>query len=99
MTGCHIDSGYYRIFMSLGPFLLFMPGGRLFQKFYTELKGILVGGPGPTKYEFIETGDIVTELKNKIIGVKDFRFTIGIISFLKAHGFGRIREDRVWVPC
>jgi len=40
-----------------------------------ELKGILIGGPGPTKYEFIETGDIVTELKNKIIGVKDISYT------------------------
>lgn len=40
-----------------------------------ELKGIIVGGPGPTKYEFIETGQIATELKNKIIAVKDISYT------------------------
>ncbi len=40
-----------------------------------ELKGIIVGGPGPTKYEFIEQGHLVTELKDKIIGVKDLSYT------------------------
>lgn len=40
-----------------------------------ELKGIIIGGPGPTKYEFIDTGNIITELKNKIIGVKDLSYT------------------------
>tara|TARA_Y100000294_G_scaffold167819_1_gene177380 strand:- start:846 stop:1952 length:1107 start_codon:yes stop_codon:yes gene_type:complete len=38
-----------------------------------ELKGILVGGPGPTKHDFIE--QITTELKNKIIAVKDLSYT------------------------
>jgi len=41
----------------------------------TQLKGILVGGPGPTKYEFIESGNITTELKKKIIAVKDLSYT------------------------
>jgi peptide chain release factor subunit 1 len=36
-----------------------------------KLKGILVGGPVPTKDEFIETGQLVTQLKDKIIAVKD----------------------------
>lgn len=36
-----------------------------------KLKGILIGGPIPTKEEFIETGQLVTHLKDKIIGVKD----------------------------
>jgi peptide chain release factor subunit 1 len=40
-----------------------------------ELKGIIVGGPGPTKYEFIEGSFIPTELKNKIIAVKDITYT------------------------
>lgn len=41
----------------------------------TELKGILVGGPGPTKYELIE-GDFITgDLKKKIIAVKDISYT------------------------
>ncbi|MFP4567771.1 MAG: peptide chain release factor aRF-1 [Candidatus Woesearchaeota archaeon] len=40
-----------------------------------DLKGIIVGGPGPTKYEFCEGNFILTELKNKIIGIKDLSYT------------------------
>lgn len=40
-----------------------------------ELKGIIVGGPGPTKYEWIDQGHLVTELRDKIIGVKDLSYT------------------------
>jgi peptide chain release factor subunit 1 len=36
-----------------------------------NLKGILVGGPVPTKEEFLETGQLVTQLKDKVIAVKD----------------------------
>ena len=36
-----------------------------------NLKGILVGGPIPTKEEFLEEGDLVTALKEKVIAVKD----------------------------
>jgi len=36
-----------------------------------KLKGILVGGPVPTKDEFLETGQLVTALKDKVIAVKD----------------------------
>jgi peptide chain release factor subunit 1 len=36
-----------------------------------KLKGILVGGPIPTKEEFLEIGQLVTELKNKVIAVRD----------------------------
>ncbi len=36
-----------------------------------KLKGILIGGPIPTKEEFIEEGNLVTQLKDKIIAVKD----------------------------
>ncbi len=39
------------------------------------LKGIIVGGPGPTKYEFIEGNYVPTELKNKVIGIKDISYT------------------------
>lgn len=39
-----------------------------------KLKGILIGGPIPTKEEFIEEGQLVTALKNKIIGVKDIGY-------------------------
>ncbi|MCR4284506.1 MAG: peptide chain release factor aRF-1 [archaeon] len=36
-----------------------------------KLKGILVGGPIPSKDEFLEQGQLVTALKEKVIGVKD----------------------------
>jgi len=40
-----------------------------------EIKGILVGGPGPTKYTFIEGNFIPTEVKQKIIAVRDLSYT------------------------
>lgn len=36
-----------------------------------KLKGILIGGPIPTKEEFLETGNLTTQLKDKVIAVKD----------------------------
>jgi peptide chain release factor subunit 1 len=36
-----------------------------------KLKGILIGGPIPTKEDFLKEGELVTALKNKVIGVKD----------------------------
>ncbi len=39
-----------------------------------KLKGILVGGPGPTKEEFLKEGQLVTALKEKIIAVKDIGY-------------------------
>ena len=36
-----------------------------------KLKGILVGGPIPTKEDFLEQGGLVTALKDKVIAVKD----------------------------
>ncbi|PIO06808.1 peptide chain release factor 1 [Candidatus Woesearchaeota archaeon CG08_land_8_20_14_0_20_43_7] len=40
-----------------------------------DLKGILLGGPGPTKYTFQDGDYIKTDLKNKIIAVKDLSYT------------------------
>lgn len=42
---------------------------------HTELKGIIVGGPGPTKYEFIDGGYITGDVKKKIIAIKDLSYT------------------------
>src|SRR3989344_82447 len=39
------------------------------------LKGILVGGPGPTKYDFVEGHYITNEVQKKIIGIKDLSYT------------------------
>ncbi len=36
-----------------------------------KLKGILIGGPIPTKEEFLEQGQLVTALKEKVIAVRD----------------------------
>ncbi|MFH0712007.1 MAG: peptide chain release factor aRF-1 [archaeon] len=36
-----------------------------------KLKGILIGGPIPTKDEFLEQGQLVTALKDKVVAVKD----------------------------
>lgn len=36
-----------------------------------KLKGIIVGGPIPTKEEFLKQSQLVTQLKDKVIGVKD----------------------------
>lgn len=40
-----------------------------------ELRGILVGGPGPTKHEFIDEGYLTTELRQKVIAVRDLSYT------------------------
>ena len=40
-----------------------------------KLKGILIGGPGPTKESMLKEGQIVTALKNKILAVKDIGYT------------------------
>lgn len=39
------------------------------------LKGIIVGGPGHTKYEFVDSGLITADLKKKILGIKDLSYT------------------------
>lgn len=40
-----------------------------------KLKGILVGGPMPTKEDFLDQGELVTKLKEKVIAVKDLGYT------------------------
>ena len=39
-----------------------------------KLKGLLIGGPIPTKEEFLEEGNLVTKLKDKVIAVKDLGY-------------------------
>jgi len=39
-----------------------------------KIKGILIGGPGPTKEEFLEEGHLTTAIREKIIGVKDIGY-------------------------
>lgn len=50
-----------------------------------RLKGLLVGGPIPTKEEFLEQGDLVTRLKEKVIAVKD-------IGYVDEHGLKLLVE-------
>lgn len=40
-----------------------------------KLKGIIVGGPGPTKEEWLKEGQLLTELRKKIIAIKDIGYT------------------------
>ena len=40
-----------------------------------KLKGLIIGGPIPTKEEFLEYGDLVTKLKEKVITIKDIGYT------------------------
>lgn len=42
---------------------------------YEGLKGILVGGPGPTKYEFVEGNYLTGDIKKKVIAIKDLSYT------------------------
>lgn len=43
--------------------------------FMKDLKGIIVGGPGTTKQNFIDGSYINDDIKKKIIGVKDITYT------------------------
>lgn len=40
-----------------------------------NLKGIIVGGPGPHKYEWVEQGYLTGDILKKIIGIKDLSYT------------------------
>mgnify|MGYP002628961484 CR=1 FL=1 len=40
-----------------------------------DLKGIIVGGPGHTKNEFVDGNYITDQVKRKIIGIKDLSYT------------------------
>jgi len=42
---------------------------------YEDLKGILIGGPGPTKETFFEGDYLQTRVKNKVLGLKDLSYT------------------------
>jgi len=41
----------------------------------TEIKGVIVGGPGHTKNEFVEGNYITDQVKRKIIAIKDLSYT------------------------
>ena len=51
-----------------------------------RLKGIIIGGPIPTKEEFLEEGELVTKLKEKVIAVKD-------IGYVDEHGLRLLVES------
>ncbi len=40
-----------------------------------DVKGIIVGGPGPTKHDFVEGNYITDQVKRKIIAIKDLSYT------------------------
>lgn len=51
--------------------------GESFKKIFSdeEIRGIIVGGPGPIKEKFVEEGYVSEELRKKIIGIKDVGYT------------------------
>ena len=51
-----------------------------------KLKGILVGGPIPTKEEFLVEGQLVTKLKEKVMSVKD-------LGYVDEHGLELLVES------
>ena len=51
-----------------------------------KLKGILIGGPIPTKEEFLEEGQLVTKLKEKVISIKD-------LGYVDEHGLELLVES------
>lgn len=51
-----------------------------------NLKGILIGGPMPTKDEFLREGNLVTALREKVIGMKD-------IGYADEHGIDLLVES------
>ncbi len=50
-----------------------------------NLRGILVGGPGPTKEDFLKEGQLITALRDKVLAVKD-------IGYADEHGIDLLVE-------
>lgn len=50
-------------------------GEKASEIFQNELKGILIGGPGATKREFVNGGYLHHEIQNKIVGTFDTGYT------------------------
>ncbi|MBR9699478.1 peptide chain release factor 1 [Candidatus Woesearchaeota archaeon] len=42
---------------------------------FEGLKGIIVGGPGPTKHDFLDGGYLTNEIRKKVIAVRDLSYT------------------------
>lgn len=60
-----------------------------------NLKGIIIGGPMPTKDDFLKEGLLVTALKNKIIGMKDIGYADehGIELLVEASGDLLVQQE------
>lgn len=43
--------------------------------FGKDVSGILVGGPGPAKENFLDSGYLITDLKNRVKGMKSISYT------------------------
>lgn len=58
------------------------------EKFFDmkNLKGIIIGGPMPTKDDFLKEGGLVTALQNKVIGMKD-------LGYANEHGIDLLVES------
>jgi peptide chain release factor subunit 1 len=51
-----------------------------------RLKGIIIGGPVPTKEDFLKEGNLITALKDKVIGTRD-------LGYADEHGLDLLVEE------
>ena len=73
-------------------------GGVMKKEFFDmgkELKGIIIGGPGHTKNEFLDGDFLVTALKDKVLGMKDLSYTgeFGLHEIVDKSGDLLVKED------
>lgn len=76
-AGGQSSQRYHRVTEGLAKEFFRRVAGSMKEIFFDmpKLKGILVGGPIPTKEDFLDEGDLVTKLKEKVIAVKDIGYT------------------------
>ncbi|MGV8152172.1 MAG: peptide chain release factor aRF-1 [Candidatus Nanoarchaeia archaeon] len=75
-AGGQSSQRYHRITEGLAKEFYRRISERVKEEFFDlkELKGILLGGPGPTKEDFLKEGQLVTALVDKIIAIKDIGY-------------------------
>jgi len=87
-AGGQSSQRYHRVTEGLAKEFFRRVSGEMKKLFFDmpKLKGILIGGPMPTKEEYLETGDLVTKLREKVIALKD-------IGYVDEHGLELLVEQ------
>tara|TARA_Y100000310_G_scaffold338049_1_gene426672 strand:+ start:229 stop:1323 length:1095 start_codon:yes stop_codon:yes gene_type:complete len=86
-AGGQSSQRFHRITEGLAKDFFRRVSGEMKEVFFNmpKIKGILIGGPIPTKEEFLEEGHLVTKLKEKVIAIKD-------IGYVDEHGLKLLVE-------